>query len=876
MSISDTRDGHPRSGCENTEFYTIDCFFHPPNPTNTYSGFFLQHEHVQLATLFKFSMRASFCAPIGLVRGLFLSVFLWSVAEAHMTIFTRSMYGVGGTRQGNSWTYAAGDPVSPLGPGWTTQDSWWFRGPAYRALAPPAGEVTELPAGGTIMLEITCHIAWTSFGWSTTVPGSALDACPYGTAGPYHSGDPNQYTIDPTLTAGCALGIANVDDISLATMDNIVIFSVQPNCVVQKNTTFDVPAMMPACTGAKCICAWFWLTETGTANMYMTGFDCNVTNVSPLATPIAKPQDAVFCDPADTTCTPTAGAKRPMYAYNTPTNIQYPFAPDMFNSHRPGYHASWSWTIAGAQTDIFEPAGFVAANITANLTSAVASASSASTQISSAASSTAITSSSSVSSSVAASNSAAVSSSSSANSIPVSSSSSAQSSSSVKMSTPTSSSTKSAASASSSLSAATSSHLSVATSSSAQASSSSARLSSSSAHLSSSSAPIPSSSGPPSSSSIAPSSIVSVTSLHSSSSSASHSSSAQSSSKASSSSVSASSSNIVVGNAMFVAAPAYTNSALSSSTLSSAHPSASSKASSSSVSASASSFATGNVVLVAAARRTNSSRASSKSSSARSTSRRSSKASSSSNTPSGLAISLMILILCFRCSMYGVGGTREGYDWHYIAGDPVSPLGPWWSTQDSWWFRGPASRAQAPPAGEVSILPAGGSIMLEITCHIAYTSFGWYTTVPGSALDACPYGTAGPYHSGDPSQYTIDPTLTAGCALGIANVDDISLATMNNIVIFSIQPNCVAQKNTIFDVPTMMPACTGSKCICAWFWLAETGTANFYMTGFDCNVSGVSPLATPIAKPRDAVFCIPGDTTCTLTAGAKRPMYAYK
>lgn len=41
---------------------------------------------------------------------------------------------------------------------------------------------------------------------------------------------------------------------------------------------------------------------------------------------------------------------------------------------------------------------------------------------------------------------------------------------------------------------------------------------------------------------------------------------------------------------------------------------------------------------------------------------------------------------------------------------------------------------------------------------------------------------------------------------------------MDNIVIFSVQPNCVQTKQTIFDIPAMMPACTGSKCICAWFW----------------------------------------------------------
>jgi len=37
-------------------------------------------------------------------------------------------------------------------------------------------------------------------------------------------------------------------------MDNLVIFSVNQNCIKQKMTTFEVPAKMPKCTGDHCIC----------------------------------------------------------------------------------------------------------------------------------------------------------------------------------------------------------------------------------------------------------------------------------------------------------------------------------------------------------------------------------------------------------------------------------------------------------------------------------------------------------------------------------------------------------------------------------------------------------------------------------------------
>ncbi|BGP08932.1 hypothetical protein OF846_003396 [Rhodotorula toruloides] len=271
-------------------------------------------------------------------------------AAAHMSIWHPSMYGVG-----PGWSYDAGDPVAPLGPNWSNRDDWWFRGPGFRSLPPQSGAVLELPAGGSVELEIACHYAFSSYGYATTTPGSALDACPGPNAGPYHSGDPLSTEIDDNLLSGCALGIADVDNINDVTMDNLAIFSVQHDCVKQKNTNFEIPAKMPACTGEKCICGWFWLANNGTANFYMTGFDCKVTGSPADATPIAPPQDPVFCKNNPSSC--TTGSKRPIYAYNTPSNV-----PWIGNNDRAGYHQSWSFGTNGAQNDIFMPAGY---NVTA-------------------------------------------------------------------------------------------------------------------------------------------------------------------------------------------------------------------------------------------------------------------------------------------------------------------------------------------------------------------------------------------------------------------------------------------------------------------------------------------------------------------------------
>jgi hypothetical protein len=92
-----------------------------------------------------------------------------------MSIWLPSMYGVGSDMTADT---PAGNPVAPIGPDLPSLDDWWFRGPATRALPPPVGAVTELVAGSSVTIEIACHVAWTSFGGRTTIPGSHLDACP--------------------------------------------------------------------------------------------------------------------------------------------------------------------------------------------------------------------------------------------------------------------------------------------------------------------------------------------------------------------------------------------------------------------------------------------------------------------------------------------------------------------------------------------------------------------------------------------------------------------------------------------------------------------------------------------------------------------------
>lgn len=92
--------------------------------------------------------------------------------------------------------------------------------------------------------------------------------------GAYHSGDPTG-PVDQSLLSGCALAVADKDDIEQVGWDDLVVFSVNHECVKQRVTQFEVsdfrvcatvrqrltsfeqiPSRMPACSGEKCICAW--------------------------------------------------------------------------------------------------------------------------------------------------------------------------------------------------------------------------------------------------------------------------------------------------------------------------------------------------------------------------------------------------------------------------------------------------------------------------------------------------------------------------------------------------------------------------------------------------------------------------------------------
>ena len=123
---------------------------------------------------------------------------------------------------------------------------------------------------------IVHSVAWTSYGVTPTDPDSELSACP-DNYGAYHAGDPAG-PLDDSLLSGCALAVADVDDISDVTMDNLAVFSVNHNCVRQKVTTFEVPERMPSCTGDKCVCAWLWLANNVRRRAFLSSTGSSVSS----------------------------------------------------------------------------------------------------------------------------------------------------------------------------------------------------------------------------------------------------------------------------------------------------------------------------------------------------------------------------------------------------------------------------------------------------------------------------------------------------------------------------------------------------------------------------------------------------------------------
>lgn len=250
------------------------------------------------------------------------------VALAHIAAWDPSCYGFDADKEG----YQQVTPLSEL-----PFNKWWFHGNIDKK---PTGAPKEIASGGSVTLELACRKKFTSFGGGT---GSG-DPCPIDIES-LHAGHP----IEKKQILGCGLAIAYKSNAKDVKPSDFTVFSIQEDCVKQINTKFSVPAGMPECPDGKCVCAWFWQGQDSQDEMYMTGFDCKVTNGSPNAR-IASPKAAKYCGDDSSQC--VQGAKQPLYWANEKENVDVP--KDYWK--KPSYNSKWGFK-NGAQTDIFAAGG---------------------------------------------------------------------------------------------------------------------------------------------------------------------------------------------------------------------------------------------------------------------------------------------------------------------------------------------------------------------------------------------------------------------------------------------------------------------------------------------------------------------------------------
>ncbi|KAI0046343.1 hypothetical protein FA95DRAFT_1560219 [Auriscalpium vulgare] len=265
---------------------------------------------------------------------------LFSAVSAHISIFHNSMWGFNQTSDPNR----PQDPLMNL-----PFSQWWFHG--HLDYPPHPNDIMQLPVGGKITTELNCDKGATS--WYASSPGG--DVRDPSTQSPCHGQPTTQYhTNGINDLGGCALGVAYKSDVADVQPDDFVIFSVNQTCVWYRDTDFQVPPLMPACPNGKCICAWFWIhnADSGSEQMYMTGFQCNMQGANSTV-PVARGQVPKRCgaDPANnvpahpSNC--TEGAKTPMYWYQAEGNNMFegtytpPVYNDLYNFRD------------GAQNDIF-------------------------------------------------------------------------------------------------------------------------------------------------------------------------------------------------------------------------------------------------------------------------------------------------------------------------------------------------------------------------------------------------------------------------------------------------------------------------------------------------------------------------------------------
>ncbi|KAF8591350.1 hypothetical protein K439DRAFT_1611346 [Ramaria rubella] len=270
---------------------------------------------------------------------------------AHISLWDESMFGRCGD---NNQCVNQGQPAVPLVG--LTFDQWWWHN--YLDFPPVNDSVMALPAGGNVTVQLAGNGAFSKLGqypnsyWPAgAAKGSYDESVENNLTYWTHGAAGNLHTTGHNDLGGCALSIAYTNDAKVVRPEDMVVFSVQQECVWHRDTVFDVPVNMPPCPDGKCMCSWWWIhhSDGGLDQMFQTAFQCNITHAPGQkisTTPVGKPVPTTNCTGDASKC--IKGPKMPMYWKQQECN----------NMPEPGHFAptygdDYGFP-QGAQNDIFQ------------------------------------------------------------------------------------------------------------------------------------------------------------------------------------------------------------------------------------------------------------------------------------------------------------------------------------------------------------------------------------------------------------------------------------------------------------------------------------------------------------------------------------------
>jgi hypothetical protein len=283
---------------------------------------------------------------------LFLVTTLPTFTTAHLAAFAPGMYCRGGRNGGDSNSNLPVNPLYKL----SRSDFWFQHDRGCDARPPPAGEFLNLPAGGSVTVQVANNQAFTALSYDGRLVTQWPDGRnhPANWAGEWDGkeclpGGGWMHAQNESMAQGSAFAIAYESDLSKIRIQDLTVFSVLAHTPWRLSSTYQVPAQLKACPAAGCTCAWLWVPKgCGQANMYMQGFKCKVTNVNTsIARPLAPAQPAKWCQSNQANC--VKGAKQ-MIVFQSLADDNVIGVP---RYETPVYNTACGFK-NGAQTDIFQ------------------------------------------------------------------------------------------------------------------------------------------------------------------------------------------------------------------------------------------------------------------------------------------------------------------------------------------------------------------------------------------------------------------------------------------------------------------------------------------------------------------------------------------